>query len=168
VSILGSAGSDGHQQHPPNVPSRLSRHSNFEEQQATANNEPPASFRISSSKSAPITKLPSAKSNTPGSSRPSSSRSTKFPNAKTGSVRSMLPHLVPSSLVTNGLQGQQSSFSFLPDPKLGMVMTPENIKPLLENAKEVHAKLHECIVEMRALIAAAIGHTGMAQAPPTS
>ena len=166
LSIFGGAGSDGQLQHPPNVPSRLSRHSNYE--QKAANNERPASFRIPSSKSVPITtqsKLPSS-SNTPGSSRPSSSRSTKFPNAKTGSVRSMLPHLVPSSLVATGLQGQpSSSLSSLPDPKLGMMMTPENIKPLLENAKEVHVKLHECIVEIRALIdsgAAAIG-----QAPPT-
>ena len=157
TSILGSAGGDG--QHPPNLPSRLSRHSNFEEQQPTdsADNELPASFRISSSKSAPTTTQ--SKFSTPGSSRPSSSRSTKFPNAKTGSVRSMLPHVSP------GLQGHQPSpFSSFPDPKLGMIMTPENIKPLLENAKEVHVKLHECIVEIRALIdngAAAIGHTGM-------
>ena len=171
-SIFGSAGVDGQQQTSPTVPSRLSRHSNFEEQQSTdtADNEPPASFRISSSKSAPITtqsKLPNANfsaSTTPGSSsRPSSSRSTKFPNAKTGSVRSMPPHLVPSSLLPAGLHGQQPSpLSSLPDPKLGMIMTPENIKPLLENAKEVHVKLHECIVEIRALIdngAAAIGHT---------
>ena len=173
LSIFGSAGSDGQQQHPPNVPSRLSRHSNYE-QQASPNNEPPASFRMPSSKSAPTTtqsKLPSSNfsaSNTPGSSRPSSSRSTKFPNAKTGSYRSMLPHLVPSSFVATGLQGQQSSsLSSLPDPKLGMMMTPENIKPLLENAKEVHVKLHECIVEIRALIDSRTAAIGMAQAPPT-
>ena len=179
-SILGSAGGDG-QQHSSNVPSRLSQRSNFEEQQPTdpTDNEPPASFRISSSKSAPTTtqsKLPSANfsaSSTPGSSsRPSSSRSTKFPNAKTGSVRSTPPHLVPSSLLSTGFQGQQPSpLSSLPDPKLGMIMTPENIKPLLENAKEVHVKLHDCIVEIRALInngAAAIGHTGVVQAPSTS
>ena len=174
-SILGSAGGDG-QQHSSNVPSRLSQRSNFEEQPADlVDNEPPASFCISSSKSAPTTtqtELPSVNfsaSSTPGpSSRPSSSRSTKFPNARTGSVRSMPPHLVPSSLLSSGLQGQQPSpLSCLPDPKLGMIMTPENIKPLLENAKEVHVKLHECIVEIRALIdngAAAIGHTAVAQA----
>jgi len=39
----------------------------------------------------------------------------------------------------------------LPDPKLAM--TPDNIKPLLENAKEVHARLSDCILEIRALIA---------------
>ncbi|KAJ7649163.1 hypothetical protein B0H17DRAFT_427789, partial [Mycena rosella] len=52
---------------------------------------------------------------------------------KTGSVRSMPP-------VT------------LPDPKLAM--TPENIKPLLENAREVHARLSDCIAEIRSLLAA--------------
>jgi hypothetical protein len=40
----------------------------------------------------------------------------------------------------------------LPDPKLAM--TPENIRPLLENAKEVHARLSDCIGEIRALLAA--------------
>jgi len=96
-SILSSAGGGG-QQRSPNVPSRLSRHSDFEEQQPTdtANNEPPASFRISSSKSALTTtqsKLPPVNfsASTSGSSScPSSSRSTKFPNAKTGSVQCLL------------------------------------------------------------------------------
>jgi hypothetical protein len=44
-SILSNAGIDGH---PPNAPSCLSQHSNYEQQQPTANNEPPASFRTSS------------------------------------------------------------------------------------------------------------------------
>ncbi|KAJ6568111.1 hypothetical protein B0H10DRAFT_2109893 [Mycena sp. CBHHK59/15] len=52
---------------------------------------------------------------------------------KTGSVRSMPP-------------------ATLPDPKLAM--TPENIKPLLENAREVHARLSDCIAEIRELLAA--------------
>jgi hypothetical protein len=33
-------------------------------------------------------------------------------------------------------------------------MTPENIKPLLENAKEVRARLCECVEELAALKAA--------------
>lgn len=52
---------------------------------------------------------------------------------KTGSVRSMPP-------------------GTLPDPKLAM--TPENIKPLLENAREVQARLGDCIAEIRYLLAA--------------
>jgi serine/arginine repetitive matrix protein 2 len=156
VSIVGSREGDG----PRNILSRLSRHSNFEEQQQameTTSVEPAVSLHMSSSKSAPTTsqsKVVSNVKNTGGgtSSRPSSSRSTKFPNTKSGSVRSMLP--------------TSSSLGPLPDPKVGMIMTAENIKPLLENAKEVHLKLHECIVEIRALIengTAGIGHTGVGQ-----
>jgi serine/arginine repetitive matrix protein 2 len=36
-----------------------------------------------------------------------------------------------------------------------LAMTPENIKPLLENAREVHTRLVECIAELRVLLAAA-------------
>lgn len=54
------------------------------------------------------------------------------PVTKTGSVRSMPPQ--PRA-----------------DPQLAM--TPENIKPLLENAREVHARLMECIAAIRALLA---------------
>lgn len=67
---------------------------------------------------------------------PSRPTSSLIANHKTGSVRSMPPQLATT---------------MLPDPKLAM--TPENIKPLLENAKEVHARLSDCIVEIRALIA---------------
>lgn len=34
-----------------------------------------------------------------------------------------------------------------------LAMTPENIKPLLENAREVQARLNECIAELRLLLA---------------
>ncbi|KAJ7483050.1 hypothetical protein B0H11DRAFT_1862639 [Mycena galericulata] len=40
----------------------------------------------------------------------------------------------------------------LPDPKLAM--TPRNIRPLLESAREVHARLSDCIAEIRSLLAA--------------
>ncbi|KAF8642070.1 hypothetical protein AX16_009686 [Volvariella volvacea WC 439] len=39
------------------------------------------------------------------------------------------------------------------DPKLAM--TPENIRPLLENAREVRARLGECVAEIRGLLASA-------------
>ncbi|KAL0581621.1 hypothetical protein V5O48_000437 [Marasmius crinis-equi] len=54
--------------------------------------------------------------------------------SKTGSVRSMPPQPLGG----------------LPDVKLAM--TPENIKPLLENSKEVHNRLTECIAEIRQLL----------------
>ncbi|CCM05241.1 uncharacterized protein FIBRA_07451 [Fibroporia radiculosa] len=49
-----------------------------------------------------------------------------------------------------------------PDSQLGgntemglkLAMTPENIKPLMENAREVHARCSECVLELRALLAA--------------
>ncbi|KAJ7205425.1 hypothetical protein GGX14DRAFT_367964 [Mycena pura] len=68
------------------------------------------------------------------SDAPSRQLSRSRRGGKTGSVRSMPPA------------------SALPDPKLAM--TPENIKPLLENAREVHTRLGECIAEIRALLAA--------------
>ncbi|KAJ7138187.1 hypothetical protein C8R44DRAFT_766994 [Mycena epipterygia] len=69
----------------------------------------------------------------PKGDSPSRQFSRSRRGGKTGSVRSMPP-------VT------------LPDPKLAM--TPENIRPLLENAREVHARLSDCIAEIRALLAA--------------
>ncbi|KAH7886709.1 hypothetical protein F5I97DRAFT_1038359 [Phlebopus sp. FC_14] len=57
---------------------------------------------------------------------------------KTGSVRSAPP------------QSVDADTRLLPDFKLSM--TPENIKPLLENAKEVHLRLNECIKEVRMLM----------------
>ncbi|KAJ8083987.1 hypothetical protein PM082_002754 [Marasmius tenuissimus] len=79
--------------------------------------------------SKPTGKATAPSPSTAGSSRPPS-RSKNV--SKTGSVRSMPPQ------------------PLLPDAKLAM--TPENIKPLLENSKEVHARLTECIAEIRQLL----------------
>ena len=43
----------------------------------------------------------------------------------------------------------------LPDVKLAMA--PENIKPLLENAREVHARCSDCIAELEALLGSSAG-----------
>lgn len=58
-------------------------------------------------------------------------------SGRTGSVRSAPPQPVddPQAL-----------------PEIKLSMTPENIKPLLENAREVHIRCHECIQELRALL----------------
>jgi hypothetical protein len=75
------------------------------------------------------------------STRPSSPRllPSKFAkNVKnTGSVRSMPAHHLPDST--------RHKYAM-------MMMTPENIRPLLDNAKEVYGKLLECVVEMRELV----------------
>lgn len=58
-------------------------------------------------------------------------------NSRTGSVRSAPPQPAddPHAL-----------------PEIKLSMTPENIKPLLESAKEVHVRCYECIRELRALV----------------
>lgn len=79
--------------------------------------------------------------------RPPSRGATPMPlplsvpgNSRTGSVRSAPPQP----------QAGDDPVQVLPEIKLSM--TPENIKPLLENAKEVHVRCHECIRELRALL----------------
>ncbi|KAF9787755.1 hypothetical protein BJ322DRAFT_576777 [Thelephora terrestris] len=56
---------------------------------------------------------------------------------KTGSVRSATPHWIEHA------EG-------MPDPKLAM--TPENIKPLLDSAREVLLRCKECVAEARTLL----------------
>ncbi|KAF9556528.1 hypothetical protein CPC08DRAFT_90775 [Agrocybe pediades] len=88
--------------------------------------------------------------------RPSSSRSNLAPrfssnvNSKTASVRSTGPPLNLATTMTSPLPISAMALP-LADP-MKLAMTPENIKPLLENAKEVHARLEECIAEVRILL----------------
>ncbi|KAG2136566.1 uncharacterized protein EDB93DRAFT_774828 [Suillus bovinus] len=69
---------------------------------------------------------------------PSRPPSRNYKLAISGSVRSA-PSQPPD--------GDSSLFS-----EFKLSMTPENIKPLLDNAKEVHLRLNECIREVRALL----------------
>jgi len=69
---------------------------------------------------------------------PSRPPSRNYKLAISGSVRSAPP------------QPPDGDSSLLSEFKLSM--TPENIKPLLDNAKEVHLRLNECIREVRALL----------------
>lgn len=83
------------------------------------------------------------------------SASSKLTSHNTGSVRSALPQAFspgpPSSPVTSPHTGVGSSGNGgYPDIKL--TFTPENIKPLLENAKEVQKALRECVEELRELV----------------
>jgi len=59
---------------------------------------------------------------------------------RSGSVRSMPAHVTSATT------------SPTVDLKPPLAMTPENIKPLLENAKEVQARLGDCIAELRVLV----------------
>ncbi|KAL5512307.1 hypothetical protein ACEPAG_3299 [Sanghuangporus baumii] len=42
--------------------------------------------------------------------------------------------------------------SVLPGPQLKLAMSPENIKPLLENARVVTSRLHDCLAEVKGLL----------------
>ncbi|KAG9312476.1 hypothetical protein JVU11DRAFT_6862 [Chiua virens] len=72
------------------------------------------------------------------------SRGGLMPGTWTGSVRSAPPQPLDEPHATG-----------LPEIKLSM--TPENIRPLLDNAKEVHTRCHECIRELLALVDAMPG-----------
>ncbi|KAL6301929.1 hypothetical protein BKA93DRAFT_737846 [Sparassis latifolia] len=60
-----------------------------------------------------------------------------------GSVRSAPPQVLAH-------HGPGIILGTLPESRLSM--TPENIQPLLENAREVHARCSECIIELQALL----------------
>ena len=75
------------------------------------------------------------------SSRRTSSRRRRL----TGSVRSAPPP-TPAPAPLQLQDGDSRS--------LALSLTPETIRPLLENAREVHARCMECVDELRALLAA--------------
>ncbi|KAI0033020.1 hypothetical protein K488DRAFT_70197 [Vararia minispora EC-137] len=70
--------------------------------------------------------------------------------------KSQSPHRPPSRGTGTGsrrsLLASASVRSALP-PTTRLAMTPENIRPLLESAREVHGRCTACIDEMRALLA---------------
>ncbi|KAF6751947.1 hypothetical protein DFP72DRAFT_906614 [Ephemerocybe angulata] len=103
-----------------------------------------------------------------GAGNRSVSSSSRFSNAnKTGSVRSMPPQPFSPSSISSGsnivspYSGAGSAGSGYPDIKL--TFTPENIRPLLENAREVQARLKECVEEMRVLVRREEGRSRGAQ-----
>lgn len=112
------------------MPPRSTKLSNVEEH---ADDTPTAEQRI-------YTKSSKGKSRPAASPSRPPSRSQKVVSGipKSGSVRSMP---VQSGFGNGGL----------PDFKLAM--TPENIKPLLENSKEVYSRLTDCIADIKGLLA---------------
>ncbi|KAF9240823.1 hypothetical protein BU15DRAFT_45375 [Melanogaster broomeanus] len=67
------------------------------------------------------------------------SRGRMADSGKTGSVRSAPPQPLDDGLALPGFK---------------LSMTPENIKPLLENARDVHSRCNECLRELRTLLGA--------------
>ena len=84
------------------------------------------------------------------SSKRPSSRSGKS-GLTTGSLRSPPPQMWPGSSSSD--RSPEPNRIALPENGLALAMTPENIRPLLENAKEVYGRCTECIAEMRQLLA---------------
>ncbi|KAF9524755.1 hypothetical protein CPB83DRAFT_909652 [Crepidotus variabilis] len=79
--------------------------------------------------------------------RPTSSRSVSGSHSRgTGPFRPT--QAVPQASIRSGSSQPSSAVPFSPT----LAMTPENIKPLLENAKEVHSRLCDCILEMERLV----------------
>lgn len=90
------------------------------------------------------TERSSGPSPSPSSRRQSSGSRQRVPKGpQTGSVRSAPPPGIASPEPGLGLSGLSES---------KLAMTPENIRPLLENAREVHARCADCILELRALL----------------
>ena len=56
--------------------------------------------------------------------------------------------------------------SLLPGPQVKLAMTPENIKPLLENARVVTSRLHDCLAEVKGLLLRTEGAAVALTAPP--
>ncbi|KAI0070816.1 hypothetical protein K474DRAFT_1669674 [Panus rudis PR-1116 ss-1] len=90
----------------------------------------------------------------PSPKRPPSRGSRR--GVPTGSVRSAPPQTWLSQGRGNSPETQSSllpaNFPTTTGAGIALAMTPENIKPLLENAKEVHARCQECIGELRSLL----------------
>ncbi|KAH6905586.1 hypothetical protein BKA70DRAFT_1291645 [Coprinopsis sp. MPI-PUGE-AT-0042] len=119
----------------------------------------------------PSRKLPPFHTSPGASNRPTAQRSvsgsSKFNTMgsaalKTGSTRSILPQpiIVPS-------HGTSSSLTQGQGPPI-LALTPENIKPLLENAREVQSRLNHCIAEVQALLARARATPVVSTAPAPS
>ncbi|KAJ7061812.1 hypothetical protein C8F01DRAFT_987412 [Mycena amicta] len=95
----------------------------------------------------------------PSEGTPSRTRSTRLSSVEELPDQSVkLPPGIPSRQSSSHLHKTASVRSLVPPPLLSqsttsVAMMPENIKPLLENTREVHARLTECISDVRALLA---------------
>ncbi|KAH9015174.1 hypothetical protein EDB84DRAFT_1634955 [Lactarius hengduanensis] len=76
---------------------------------------------------------------------PAAASSARRGSTLTGSVRSVLPP-TPTLLPRDGSSG-------IDRRSVALSLTPETIRPLLENARKVHALCTECVGELRALLA---------------
>ncbi|KAI9454490.1 hypothetical protein BJY52DRAFT_1284609 [Lactarius psammicola] len=99
---------------------------------------------VSTSASTRIVNGKSKSPHRPTIAGPSSASFARRGNTLTGSVRSVLP---PMPIL------QQDGSSGGDKQSVALSLTPETIRPLLENARKVHAMCTECVGELRALLA---------------
>jgi len=130
---------------------------------ATANSSQTSLYEDSPSSSSPNVNMRVARLSNVDEDAPSTTRSTSRPPPSSSSHSNITP-LSPPPRMSSGYfnatkkpsnrhaSGSVRSMPPQPNPELRLAMAPENIKPLLENAKEVHARLIECIAEIRALL----------------
>ncbi|KAJ3842363.1 hypothetical protein F5878DRAFT_402697 [Lentinula raphanica] len=151
---LGSPGPNG----IPGVPARATRLSNVEENEHVESgaDDPRASMTSLSNR------------------RTSPAPYRKEQKNLTGSVRSMPAQPLSVDHASHSKYHLRHSYAShnaqLPSHdhpnashQMKLAMTPENIKPLLENAKEVHARLTDCIGEIKGLVFA-LGEGGLGSA----
>ncbi|KAF8334358.1 hypothetical protein F5887DRAFT_991430 [Amanita rubescens] len=131
---------------------------------ATANSSQTSLYEDSPSSSSPNVNMRVARLSNVDEDAPSITRSTSRPPPPSPSGHLNILPLSPPPRMSSGYfnatrkpsnrhaSGSVRSMPPQPNPDLKLAMAPENIKPLLENAKEVHARLVECIAEIRALL----------------
>lgn len=126
-------------------PTRLSNVEEIAEAQLDSEQQQGSRPHLEAQAQAPATKRAEGKSKSPR--RTLSSRRGAAPPVLTGSVRSAPPPTPTPTPAPLLLQDGDRRI-------LALSLTPETIRPLLENAREVHARCTECVDELRTLLAA--------------
>ncbi|KAH9971274.1 hypothetical protein BJV74DRAFT_246190 [Russula compacta] len=126
-------------------PTRLSNVEEIAEAQLESEQQQGSRPHLEAQAQAPATKRAEGKSKSPR--RTLSSRRGAAPPLLTGSVRSAPPPTPTPTPAPLLLQDGDRRI-------LALSLTPETIRPLLENAREVHARCTECVDELRTLLAA--------------
>jgi hypothetical protein len=137
------------QPHTPPLPLPLSQVTSYLRPTRLSNVEESAEVQLDSEQSqsstSATTRIVNGRSKSPRrptNSRSTSAASTRRGNTLTGSVRSAPPP-TPTLMPQDGIDKRG----------LGLSLTPETIRPLLENARKVHTMCTECVGELRTLLA---------------
>ena len=115
------------------------------EQGPSSNHGLHAQLQVSMTASTRIVNGKSKSPHRPTIAGSTSASSARRGNTLTGSVRSVPPP-TPTLLPQDGSSGGDKQ-------SVALSLTPETIRPLLENARKVHTMCTECVGELRALLA---------------